>query len=187
MRGLLHSVPMQSLKHLPSIVRYAIIGSAVLLAVPLAFISLSAVWRVVAWRTVLSEQKAYPQGVGNFRYTLRSPSIGSNLAVIFAGYRFSIELQSPGTSLQYIREKRWLCDDRIVYLKMDLRTEYDSYWLDKTAKLIFDFERGTLYTFDSPWIVGSPEKRKERAITDAEFDGILKRLDNECATEKIGR
>jgi hypothetical protein len=92
--------PMPSQKHLPRIGRYAIVGSAVLLVVPLAFISLSAVWRVVAWRTVLSEQKAYPQGGGHFGFSLRSPSIGSNFALVFSGYGFSIELESPGTSLQ---------------------------------------------------------------------------------------
>ena len=73
-----------------------------------------------------------------------------------------------------------MCDDRVVYLSMDTRNDYGSYWMDQTVKVLFDFERGTLYTVNSPWRVGSPDNQKSRAITEGEFANILKGVAGEC-------
>lgn len=139
----------------------------------------SATWRLLAWRTVVSEQKLLAQK-WPFGYSLKRPWLSNDFALNFSGYRFSVQLESPGTSLIGIQEKQWLCGDRLLYLVMNLRNDYGSYSMDETAKVIFDFERGDLYTFNSPWRVGSTENGKKRDMTESQFSDVLTELTGGC-------
>jgi hypothetical protein len=104
----------------------------------------------------------------------------ANFALTFSAYHSSIRLECPGNSLMGVLEKRWLCDDRVVYLSLETRADYGSYWTDEPVKILYDFERGTLYTFNSRWAVAPSGNRANRATTEAEFDDILKRVAAEC-------
>lgn len=144
-------------------------GLAVLAGVPLLLACIPTVWRAIGWRTIAVEEKA---GLGGaFGYRLKSPVAGvDDLALAFSGPGFSIQLESPGYSLNRVLDSRWLCEDRAVYLSIDVKRHYSSYWLDETVKAVFDFERGNLYTLNSPWRYGISNRGRSHATTEAEFD-----------------
>jgi hypothetical protein len=171
---------MATIKSLPTVLRLTLAGVVALVVLPLGFVSCSAIWRIVGWRTVATERKSYPRFPATFGYTLQRPLGRSDFLLTFSGYRFSIQLESPGTSLNSVLDKRWMCNDRVLYLSLDTRNDYGSYWLDETVKVIFDFERTALYTFNSPWRVGSPDDGKIRAVTEAQFAEMLQTFANEC-------
>ena len=160
--------------------RPLLVGGAVIVALPVLAIVVSALTKTVAWMTVAASGKPYPRSELTFGYSIQKPwGWRDDFRVNFYGSGFQVQLDAPGTELTRVVEQRWLCDSRAVYLNVDTRHNYDSYWDDQTAEIIYDFERGEMFTHNGPWRVGWPDSSQKRA-NDEEFKQVLRRLEVEC-------
>jgi hypothetical protein len=161
--------------------RLLLVGAGVIVALPVLAIVVSALTKTVAWQTVGAGRKPYPRVALTFGYSIQKPwGWRDDFRVNFYGGGFQVQLDAPGTELIRVVEQRWLCDGRAVYLKLDTRQNYGSYWTDETAEIIYDFERGEMFTYNGPWLVGWPGNSKERSPTEEEFKRVRGGLEAEC-------
>jgi hypothetical protein len=86
-------------------------------------------------------------------------------------------LDLSNVSVNRISEERWLADSRAVYLNLLVAADGK----EQSAKVIYDFQRGELYT-SSPfdlWRVPT-ESDKNLKMSDAEFQAVLNRFSGQA-------
>lgn len=133
------------------------------------------------WKTVAADEKPYPWAGLHYGYKIEKPWGWRNaFRITLYGYRFSIRLETSGTVLNRVTEQRWLCDNRTVYIYISGWHDFGSYGLNEPGKIIYDFDRGEMYTYGASWIVGSPENWQKRFTKEEEFDQVLHRLEHDC-------
>src|SRR5689334_1535837 len=101
------------LEDVPRSLRVAIGGATMLFVLPLVFFTASGAWRAIGWRTVATDRKLYARGY-TLGYSLQRPvCCRDDILLTLTGPDFSIQFQSPGTTLNRLVEQRWFCDDRV--------------------------------------------------------------------------
>src|SRR5437588_715589 len=162
-------------------VGFRIVGIAVLVACAAVFLP------SLLWETVSFSNKSAQSGVvKSYGYKIEKHwAWYQSFRLVLYGDSLSIMLEPSNRKLEEVRDQRWFCNDRMIYLVVQWMDKGDS-GASSTAitEVIYDFEHGDLYTLAPPrsWEVWEPNRERDHYMKQPEFDATLLRLESGCGS-----
>jgi hypothetical protein len=92
-------------------------------------------------------------------------------------YGMNLVYDLPALTVEKIVEQRWLKNNAALFLNLQIKY-HDSTVSVHTARVIYDFHRGEMYTSSGVtlWRIWNERNKSEEWMSESEFDAILSRF-----------